>query len=200
MPNPWKYIELGVTLMPLAETLVLMKSLGYMCKYVFIIFHYFQVKFFFYILYLGVTAAVHAAHRAEMTMACQHASGMISIMHTEVWFTFSLSLSLSVYLFVWLPHALTLSHCLSLSPSVLHSSLVAVREPSQLSLSSQFQEKLLSWHLKLICKLGLDQFGAVGALLWHWHWPPIMLSCWLHSSSVRNKPNALCGIFQHATF
>lgn len=86
-----------------------------------------------------------------------------------------------------LSHFFTLSHF----PSGFHTSFVAVREPSQLRFSSQFQEKLLSWHLKLICKLGLDQFRAVGALLWHWHWPPIMLSCRLQSGSIKPKPNAL---------
>lgn len=60
--------------------------------------------------------------------------------------------------------------------------------------SSQFQQKLLSWHLKLICKLGLDQFRAVGALLWHWHRPPIMLSCWLHRAREKKKkqPSNTC--------
>lgn len=75
--------------------------------------------------------------------------------------------------------------CLSLSLSLVSTPVLWLWE-SHHSLSSQFQEKLLSWHLKLICKLGWDQFGAVGALLWHWHWPPILLSCWLHSSSIRH--------------
>lgn len=63
-----------------------------------------------------------------------------------------------------------------------------------------FKEKLLSWHLKLICKLGLDQLGAIRA-----HsgaGSPIMLSCWLHSSSIRHWPNTLSAqqsIFHHAT-
>lgn len=86
--------------------------------------------------------------------------------------------------------AASLSRSLSLSVSLrfsIHTSFVAAREPSQLRRSSQFQQKLLSWHLKLICKLGLDQFRAVGALLWHWHRPQIMLSCWLHRARKKNK-------------
>lgn len=104
-------------------------------------------------------------------------------------------LCLSVCLFDSFTLSFTHPHSLSLFLSGLCTSFVALREPSQLRLSSQFQEKLLSWHLKLICKLGLDQFGAVGALLWHWHWPPIMLSCWLQRGSIRHKPNALCSFF-----
>lgn len=65
---------------------------------------------------------------------------------------------------------------------------------SQRSIAARFlshfqgEKKLLSWHLKLICTPGLDQFTVVGAL--HWHRPPIMLSCWLQC-----KDDALGCIF-----
>lgn len=106
-----------------------------------------------------------------------------------------MSFSLSVCSFPSFTLTLSLPP-LSLSVSGVHTDFVAARGPSVLRLSSQFQEKLLSWHLKLICKLGLDQCGVVGALLWHWHWPPIKLSCWLYSSSVRYK--TYCSVLYHS--
>lgn len=118
------------------------------------------------------------------------------VLEWRVWWAFcrqrcgllsSLSLSLSLYLFV------CLSVSLSLSP-VSTPALWAAREPSLLRLPCQFQEKLLSWRLKLICKLGSDRFGAARAFLWHWHWRSIMLSCWLHRSSDTNLMH-LAGFF-----